>query len=119
MMMNDEKWEQLKDRLGKRFEVLDERHGDLMADTPEGEVKQGEQDIVVVHTPAGKIRLVREIRPLILEKKMHYTHRQGQSAQVEYLLSDTEKTYKLRVFKWIDLEDDWQEIDLQNAQGII
>jgi len=61
--MNDEKWEQLKENLKKRFEIIDDRTEDLFGKTAEGPVKQGTQDIVIVHTPAGKIRLVREVRP--------------------------------------------------------
>lgn len=111
--MTHDRWEQLKENLKRRFEVVEETTEDLIHTSSEGQIKQGEREILVVKTPAGKIRLVCEIRPMVLEKKFHYTHRQGQSAQTEYRFSDTEKTYKLRLFK-LDEYDEWKELD-ENA----
>jgi len=54
----------------------------------------------------------------VLEKKFHYTHRQGASSRVEYKFSDTEKSYRLRVFRWDDLDDDWKEIETKNVEGM-
>lgn len=116
--MNDEHWENLKINLGKKFEVVEDKTEDLLVDTPEGAVKQGEQNVLVVRTPLGKIKLVREIRPKILEKKYHYTHRQGAAAQTEYKFSDTEKTYKLRLFKQDELGD-WEELNEESLQGVV
>jgi hypothetical protein len=59
----------------------------------------------------GKFKVVRENRPLILEKKMHYSHRPGDTARTEYKLSETEVTHKLRVYKEVDF-DEWEEVTL-------
>ena len=90
-----------------------------MMDIGEGTVKQGEQNILVVQTPAGKIKLAREIRPRVLEKKLHYTHQQGKSATMEYKFSETEKTYRLRFSKWDENEFDWQELKAEDLGGIV
>lgn len=117
--MNDERWEELKKNLKKKFSVSEEKTEDLMMDTGEGTVKHGEQNVIVVTTPAGKIKLVREIRPLVLEKKLHYTHQQGKSASFEYKFSETEKTHKLRFFKWNENEYDWQELRAEDLGGMM
>jgi hypothetical protein len=117
--MNDERWEQLKENLKGKFDYEDETFEDLEMDTGEGRVKQGEKEILIVTTPVGKMRLVRESRPRVLEKKFHYSHRQGSAAQTEYKFSDTEKTHKLRVYKWDDKEDSWKELGEDSLAGFI
>ena len=112
--MNDERWEELKKNLKKKFLVSEEKTEDLIMDTGEGMVKHGEQNEIVVTAPIGKIKLVREIRPLVLEKKLQYTHQQGSSAHAVYKFSETEKTYKLRFFKWDDNEFDWLELKAED-----
>lgn len=109
--MNDERWEQLKENLKGKFEVLEERREELIMQTEDGPIKQGDQEILVVKSPVGKIKLACDIRPRVLEKKLHYTHQQGKSAYAEYKFSETEKTYKLRLFKWNEVEYDWEELD--------
>lgn len=108
--MNQERWEQLKESLKGKFEVLEEKAEDLMMGTVEGPVKAGEREILVVKSPVGKIRLVCEIKPRVMEKKLHYTHQQGKSATTEYKFSETEKTYKLRLYKWNEVEYEWEEM---------
>lgn len=117
--MTKERWEQLKENLKGRFEVLNENAEDLLVGTAEGQVKQGEREFLELKTPLGKIRAACEIRPAVLEKKYHYTHQQGQSARTEYKYSDTEKTYRLRLYRWNELEDDWQEIEEKNLAGMM
>lgn len=117
--MDNDRWEQLVLNLKRKFKVLDEQNEDLLVDVGEEKSKQGEQNVLVVLTPLGKMRLVREIRPLVLEKKLHYSHQQGKSANFEYKFSDTEKTYKLRVYKWNDEEDEWIEIKSDSVAGMM
>jgi len=108
--MTQERWEQLKENLKGKFEVLEDSTEDLVMQTEDGPVKQGAREILVVKSPIGKIRLTCDIRPRVLEKKLHYTHQQGKSAYAEYKFSETEKTYKLRLFKWNEVEYDWEEL---------
>ncbi len=117
--MTYERWEEIKEHIKGRFEIIDEKTEDLLAQTAEGPVKQGVCEILIAHTSAGKIKLVCEIRPKILEKKFHYTHQQGKSAEVQYVLSDTEKTYQLRLYRWDDREEDWSELSPENTEGLL
>lgn len=118
MNIDNEHWEELKENLKGKFEISEDTTEDLMMDTGEGEIKSGEKNILIVKTPMGEIKLVREIKPKVIDKKFIFSHRQGQSAQTEYKFSDTEKTYKLRLYKQDDFGE-WQELNEQSISGLV
>lgn len=104
----------------KNFRDVSLRTEDLMMDTPQyhsvrgepdGPVKQGTQDVLIFENPVGRFKLVRENRPVVLEKKQFYSHRAGDSARTEYKLSDTEFSHKLKVYKEVGFEE-WEEVTL-------
>lgn len=110
--MTDEKWEQLVDMTKKNFENVELFSEDLIVETGDGPQKQGTQDVLLFDHPSeDKYKLVRENRPVVLEKKEHYSHRAGDTARTEYKFSDTEFSHKLRVFKEVDFEE-WEEVTL-------
>jgi hypothetical protein len=109
--MTDEKWEQLVDIAQKNFQHVKLRREDLVMETPDGPQNQGTQDILEFENPGGRFQVVRENRPMVLEKKTLYTHRPGDTAHTEYKLSQTEFSHKIRVYKEQGF-DDWEEITL-------
>ncbi len=109
--MQDEKWQELVETANKHFQNVSLTNEELVMDTQDGPVVQGTQDILVFTNPAGKFKVVRENKPVVLEKKEMFSHRAGQSAQAQYKFSETELSHKIRVFKEIDF-DDWDEITL-------
>jgi|GEM_PF-494046 len=112
--MTDEKWQQLVDMAQQNFKNVKLTTEDLVMDTPDGPKVQGTQDVLQFTTPGGRFQLVRENRPVVLEKKMMYTHRPGDTARAEYKLSETEFSHKLRVYKEMDGEiDEWEEVTLE------
>jgi hypothetical protein len=106
--MDDERWEELKARIRRSLVVTAERTEDLLVDTAEGPVKQGEAEVLEFEGPQGKMKLVREIKPKLLEKRFLYSHRAGQSAKTEYKFSESETTSHVRLFVMKD--GNWQEI---------
>ena len=86
-------------------------HEDLIMDTQDGPIKHGTQDILIFQNPSGRYRLIRENKPVVLEKKELYSHRAGQSAQTQYKFSETEFSHKLKVYKEADFEE-WEEVTL-------
>ena len=108
--MDHDKWEGLKEELRRKFKILEEKIEDILSETQDGLVKQGVAEVLIFEGPMGKIKLVRENRPVVLDKKFIYSHRAGQSARTEYTFSDTEFSHKLRVYKW-DEDDEWKEVD--------
>ena len=108
--MIDDKWEDLKDNLRQKFEVLEElTEPDIMTDDLGNEIK-GTKDIVVFNGPQGKMMLTRLVRPTILDKKSHYHKTQGGGALIEYIVSETETTSKLNLYTFNDISGEWAEL---------
>lgn len=109
--MTLEKWEQLKEMVKKQFTLEEEGREDLLVETGEGMVKQGEAEFIVFESPLGRTKLELQKKPRLEEKKYHYSHQQGSSARVEYKFSEDEIVLTLKAYKWDDTGDEWREID--------
>jgi hypothetical protein len=104
--MTDERWEQFIENAQDKFE-------DVSITAEKWEEDFGGQDVSGVNNvvefampgTGDRYKVVRENRPAVLDKKQHYSHRQGDTARTEYVLSDTELSHKIRVYK----EDDYGE----------
>lgn len=116
--MNDERWQALIEQAKKNFSDVAVSTDDLIVETGDGLVKQGSIDVLEFTNDIGTFKLVRENRPVVLDKKMHYSHRQGDSARTEYVLSDTEFSHKLLFYKQ-DSSGDWREIESANLQNLL
>jgi len=108
--MNDQRWEEVLRRLDKTF-------GNLEFDEIEDEETHAVTESVVWTSPQGKLRLARTTKPLVVDKKMHYSNRAGGESHVEYIYSKTETTSRVRLFKWSDALNDWEEIDATALTG--
>ncbi len=108
--MQDDKWEALKEELKRKFKVEDQHFEDLITSTADGPVISGKVEVIIFETPMGKIKLVRESKPVVLGKKEFYSHQQGKAARTEYQFSDTEFSHKIKAYK-LDDEDEWKEMD--------
>jgi hypothetical protein len=113
--MTDERWEQIIETAKRHFENVSLKTEDLIMGTADGPQKQGTQDILIFTNPAGCFKLVRENRPVVLEKKEYYTHRAGQTARTEYKFSETEYSHKLKVYREVGFEE-WEEITLDKLR---
>lgn len=100
--MSPDKWEEIKDMAKKHFEVLESgksENGDVVIDE------------LIFNGPLGKIKLQFISQPLVLSKKVTCSKRIGDTAKVDYVTSDTEKTNRLVAYKWDNPSDSWTEID--------
>jgi hypothetical protein len=102
--MNDQRWEEVLRRLDKLF-------GDLEFDEIEEEETQAVTETVVWTGPQGKMKLARTTRPLVVDKKTHFSNRIGGGTHVEYVYSKTETTSRVRLFRWNEALGDWNEVD--------
>lgn len=110
--MTPERWQQIKHTVRKQFPNAEEGIEDLVVDTAEGQVKQGEAEFVVFEGgPLGRMKLQFQKKPRLEEKKFHYSHRAGTAARVEYKFSESELVYALKAYKWDETDDKWREID--------
>ena len=102
--MNDQRWEEVLRRLDKQF-------GQLEFDETEDEETRAVVESVVWQSPQGKMKLTRTTRPLVVDKKLHYSNRSGGGSYVEYVYSDTETSSRVRLFRWSEAMSDWGELD--------
>ena len=108
--MTEEKWQQLVELAKQNFEDVSLETEDLFVETGEGDVVAGTQDILAFTNQRGKFKVVRENKPVLLDKKMHFSHRQGDAARTEYTFSDSEKSHRI-FFYMEDKSGEWQKID--------
>ncbi len=102
--MKQERWEQIKELIKKKFKVLSE-----------DKVKEEEKEIETIEFqgPLGKMKLEWVQKPKVLDiRASHAAKRAGAAAgKVEQVLSETEKVsyIKAYVFKdenWVEIEPD-------------
>jgi hypothetical protein len=99
--MKDDKWGEILDRILTNFKVLSR--------------EQTQEDVAEIETlvfeaPIGKIKLVRTVRPAVLDKKVIGAHRRGKSsAQYEYIYSPDEKVSTFDAYREVDGE--WEKMD--------
>ena len=110
--MDNEKWQQIVDMAKANFDDVELSTEDITVETQDGPVKQGTVDVLIFENDSGRFKLVRENRPVVLEKKEHFSHRMGDTARTEYKFSETEYSHKLRVYKETGYEE-WEEITLE------
>lgn len=108
--MNDQRWEEVLRRLDKQF-------GDLEFDEVEDEETQTVVESVTWTSPQGRMKLTRTTRPLVVDKKTHYSSRIGGGTHVEYVYSKTETTNRVRLYRWIEPANDWEEVDASSIGG--
>jgi hypothetical protein len=101
--MTDEKWEQLTGQIKDSFKVLEN-------ETREEELEGETTEVLVFENEAGKMKLVRNVRPRVIEQKSMYSNRKGATADVQNIYSDTETVDKVVLFK--DEDGEWLEIDV-------
>lgn len=109
--MNEERWEDLLDKIEQKFGIENYKKEDLYKETDDGKKKKhGCQETVTFNGRQGKMKLERVSKPVILDKKVYYSGRKS-DAKVDYVFSDTEYMYKVVAYLWQGNE--WKEIDFR------
>ncbi|OGB74375.1 hypothetical protein A2V68_01365 [candidate division Kazan bacterium RBG_13_50_9] len=99
--MTDEKWGEIVDKVLADFEILEHSHDRDDA---------AKIETLVFRGPAGKVKLVRTVRPAVIDKKIIGAYRRGKSkAQFEYVYSDTDTVGKLEAYR--EVGGEWEKID--------
>jgi hypothetical protein len=109
--MTKEKWQETINNIQDKFVILEkgEEHID----------DEGGVDIafIIFNGPLGKMRLEYIEKPVVLDRKTTYSRRIGSETVVDYIYSPVEKTQKMTVYKWDDVQEDWQEMDAGTIFG--
>jgi hypothetical protein len=106
--VNDERWYELAERIRDTFRVtLDVEHP---LDPGPGRIEE-----IEFESPRGKMRLERVSRPVVLDRRTHFSKRIGGQMSEEFVYSDTEFSHRVAFYRWVD--EGWQEEDFRNMIG--
>jgi hypothetical protein len=109
--MNDERWEDLVDKIDSKFGIESYTKEDLYKVLESGEKKKhGYKQVMVFNGLQGKMKLERVSKPIVLDKKVHYSGRKSE-AKVDYIFSEKEFANKVIAYQWDGRE--WKEIDFR------
>jgi len=114
--MQDDKWDDLIDSLEMKFGKVDRKHRSTITTDDVGHEIKNDEEWIEFESPLGKMKLIRVTRPMIIDKKFHYTHTGGSKGKVEYVLSDTELSHKVTLYQWNNIKQDWQEMELPSGE---
>jgi len=103
--MTFERWRDIINKIKDNFLVEDSGKSHL------DEAGGVDIEYIIFQGPLGKIKLEYTAKPVVLDKKTIYSSRIGSETKINYVYSEDEKSFKLKVFKWDQTIDDWQEID--------
>ncbi len=106
--MTYEHWLDLKNKTKNQFKILEEGE-DFLEPGP------GTKEFIEFLGPAGKTRLELVKKPVVLDKKIHYSKRIGSSTSVEYVYDQHEQTLTLHVYIWNEVGQVWQELKSNSA----
>lgn len=112
--MTDERWEEVKNIIKDKFQILDERVEELPKEKGLGTI-----EIIEFINPLGKMKLERTSQPLVIDKKTLGSRRVGSFTKVEYVYSDTERVHKFKAFLWDDRTNDWKELEKERENFFI
>lgn len=106
--MHPDKWPEVKEKILSSYKILNQQ-------TAQDSENSGETaEIIEFEGPLGKMKLEWAKRPKVLGKKTQYSNRIGGDISVDYILSDSEFTYALGVFKWNEAMGEWEELNAEN-----
>jgi hypothetical protein len=100
--MNLEKWKDVKAKILDNFEVINQYN---IAD----EDTHGNAEIIEFNGPMGESKIEFHERDVVLDKHSNYSNRIGSSMSVDYIYSDSEKTYSIKVYKKV--AGSWEQIE--------
>ncbi len=103
--MTPEKWKNILGNVKDNF-VIEEEGSEYLDE--EGGI---DIEYVVFNGPTGRMRLEFISKPVVLDKKTIYSRRVGSETKVEYVYSQTERTYKLMAYQWDEEEGEWVEME--------
>lgn len=110
--MNDEKWGDIIDLIQQKFGIIEHVKDEISIGDDFEEDKAREQvESIIFDGPLGRMKVQRITRPVIIDKKAHYTKTQGKGAQIEYTYSEDEFSHRVVAYKWDDLENNWIEME--------
>lgn len=109
--MTEDRWLDIVAMVKDRFSDVEEGNEALPEEEGPGTVAW-----IAFEGPAGRTKLTRTTRPLVLDKKTFGSRRIGGQTGVEYVYSETETTHSFAAWKWDDETQTWKKLALEADQ---
>jgi len=108
-MISPRKWENLIFLAEEKFGIDKKYKEDFeVSELSSGEKIMGQREIVEFESPLGRIKLEKNSRPKVIDKKVLHTKRIGGRVAVDFVYSDEEKVEELKIYRLKN--DEWAEI---------
>lgn len=111
--MNDDKWLNVIDTIEEMFDVTERKKEKIQSEDGNDE----EHEWVIFEKKGIKMKLERVSKPRILDRKEHFSRRAGTSSQTEYIVSDTEKSHHVHLYRE-NGSNGWEEIDTTTIENL-
>ena len=103
--MHQSKWEDLIDKIERLFGFIEHT-------TEEFPERHMTVETAVFDGAAGRMKLERTVKPLVIDKKVSYSKRIGSDVDVEYVYSEDESVDTVKLFRWDKLAREWKQMDI-------
>ncbi len=103
--MYQKKWDELLDKIEKLFGFVDH----VVEEFPERSMTL---ETAIFDGASGRMKLERTVKPLLIEKKVSFSHRAGSESEVEYIYSDDETVDIVKFYKWDRLRHEWKQFEM-------
>jgi hypothetical protein len=109
--MNPNKWDDIIFQIEEKFGIEKHFFEDfVVAEQSDGKKIMGKKEIIEFKGPLGKMRIEKISRPKIIDKKVLASRRIGSKAVVEYIYSNEEFVDQIKIYRFDDATNNWQEI---------
>ncbi|MBU4370062.1 hypothetical protein KKG58_04910 [Patescibacteria group bacterium] len=108
--MNPGKWENLIFLAEEKFGIDKKYKEDFeVTELSTGQKIMGQRQIVEFESPLGRIKLEKNSRPKVIDKKVLHTKRIGGRVAIDFVYSDEEKVEELKIYKE-NADGGWEEL---------
>lgn len=110
--MTDEKWQEIMGMIKEKFDVLEHEQEEFSEE--EG---GGLYEYVIFIGPLGKMKLVRTVKPKVVDRKVITSRRIGGASKEEFVFSADETIQKIEAYRWNDERENWEAVEAEEILG--
>ncbi|HUC20823.1 MAG TPA: hypothetical protein VMR98_05010 [Candidatus Polarisedimenticolaceae bacterium] len=108
--MNDGAWERIVDTIDATIGI--DRHGKEQQPLPDQPNLNQSVEFFEFSKDGEEYRLERSSGPAVVDRKTHYSHREGTANRIEYIYDEKETAHKVTLYRRKNSDDEWEAVDL-------
>jgi len=106
--MRESRWDRLYGMIAEQFKIEQEFSQEI--EVSRG--VKGKQEMVVFSSSQARMKLERTVRPRVVRMKSYYSRTTYRGAHQEPEYSKTETVEIIRLYRWNNKTNNWEEINL-------